>query len=382
MLKIFSRNALNKFIRNPRHAIATGMDKVFTQMVAACSNGCSLFPKNVTFFLTYRCNLKCNVCGQWGITGYGNKFPREEMQDEVDIDTLKRIIDEISPYRPQITMCGGEVLLYKDWFEFLTYVKSKNLQCILTTNGTMIEMNAERLVKAGLDKLSFSIDGPERIHNMARGDNVFQRALRGLKSVNQYKTQNKRKEPIIEIGCTISDQNYRYLDDVIDIAESLEVSCLIFLHLIFINENEFRRQSNLFHEVFQTESIHWSGYRYNPKGMNVEYLIKKVEEINLNRHKIPIVFHPNFTEKEIRNYYLNSFFLSTSYKNFCLSPWTSVYVLPNGDVSPCSSFVAGNIRKNSFKNILNNQKFRHFRNELRRREFFPVCPRCCEFYKH
>ncbi|GAX59184.1 Fe-S oxidoreductase [Candidatus Scalindua japonica] len=200
MLKLISKNNLKKIIRNPRNAIAKGKSKIITQVAASYLKGYSPFPQNLTFFLTYRCNLRCNVCGQWGDTGYVKDFSASQMKDEVEISTLKRVIAEISPYKPRINLCGGEVLLYKDWFKFLSFVKSKHLECFLTTNGTMLEENAEKIVDLCLDKISLSLDGPEKIHNIARGvgDNVFKKAIRGIESINRYKNKKTKRSQTLK----------------------------------------------------------------------------------------------------------------------------------------------------------------------------------------
>lgn len=383
MLKLLTRDNFKKLMRNPAHAVKKGTHKIMTQAAAACLGGYSFSPRNITFFLTYRCNLRCNVCGQWGTNGYVKKHLPAMVQDELEIDRLKSIIDEIAPHNPQITLCGGEVLLYEKWYEFLSHVKAKGLECVLTTNGTMLAENAQKLVEAGLDKVSLSLDGPEHIHNKARRTNDgFSRAVHGIKALNELKRINHKIKPTVEIGCTISDQNYRYLDDVVDIAEALEVSCLIFLHLCFLSDKEFGGQEALFRHLFQTESIHWAGYRYKPGDIDVDFLNEKLEIIKSQHRRMPVIIHPDFDKAEIRDYYANPAFRPVSYENLCLAPWTTVYVFPNGDVSPCSSFVAGNLRHESLKSIWNNQRFRNFRNELKRRRFFPVCPKCCEFYKH
>ena len=383
MLNLLSKNAFRKFLRDPANATRKGLEKIATHFAANALDGWSPFPTNITFFLTYRCNLRCNVCGQWGVSGYVKGFSGKELRDEVDIDTLKRRIDEIASEKTAITLCGGEVLLYKQWFEFMSHVKSKGLECVLTTNGSMLEANARKLVEIGLDKLSLSLDGPEAVHNAARGaPDIFGKAMRGLQAVNRWKKELGSTTPVLEIGCTISDQNYKHLDEVVAIAETLDVSCLIFLHLAFLRDEEFSSQSRLFRELFDVESVHWSGYRYMPGAMDLEYLADKVAELKNRDGKFPIIIHPDFTREEILDYYTKPFFRSKSYTNKCLAPWTSVYVLPNGDVSPCSSFVAGNIRKESFKSIWNNQKFKDFRKILREKELFPACIRCCELYKH
>lgn len=383
MLKILSRKNIEKLLRDPAHVLVKGRQKLQTQVAASCLRGRSFFPSNITFFLTYRCNLRCKVCGQWGENGYVKKHRPEMVADEMDLDRLRSIVDEIAPHRPQITLCGGEVLLYEKWHEFLCYVKAKGLTCVLTTNGTLLEENAEKLVGTGLDKISLSLDGPESIHNLARGSaDGFQKAMRGLDALKRFKAAAGAVTPNVEIGCTISDQNYRHLSQVVDLAQSLEVGCLIFLHLCFVTDREFERQSALFESVFQTRSIHWEGYRYSPGNMNIELLTAEIERIKASKRSMPVIFHPDFDPEEMRAYYTHPTFLPSSYETSCLAPWSTVYVLPNGDVSPCSSYCAGNLKAQSFKEIWNGPRFRLFRNELRRRRHFPVCPRCCEFYKH
>jgi pyruvate-formate lyase-activating enzyme len=280
MLNLLSKNAFRKFLRDPANATRKGLEKIATHFAANALDGWSPFPTNITFFLTYRCNLRCNVCGQWGVSGYVKGFSGKELRDEVDIDTLKRRIDEIASEKTAITLCGGEVLLYKQWFEFMSHVKSKGLECVLTTNGSMLEANARKLVEIGLDKLSLSLDGPEAVHNAARGaPDIFGKAMRGLQAVNRWKKELGSTTPVLEIGCTISDQNYKHLDEVVAIAETLDVSCLIFLHLAFLRDEEFSSQSRLFRELFDVESVHWSGYRYMPGAMDLEYLADKVAEL-------------------------------------------------------------------------------------------------------
>ena len=383
MLKLLSRNTWTKLIRNPVRALAAGKHRIVTELSASWLKGYSPFARNLTFFLTYRCNLRCHVCGQWGDTGYVGQLSPEQIRDEVDIATLKQVISEVAPYRPEITLCGGEVLLYSDWFEFMTHVKARGLKCILTTNGTMLEEHAEKLVNVGLDKLSLSLDGTSKIHNAARGrQGAYEKAISAVETINRLKREKHKDKPEVEIGCTISDRNCRHLDELVDVAESLEARCLIFLHLAFLGEDEFCRQSKVFQDMFQTESLHWSGYRYDPGDIEVDSLLAQLAAIKARQSKMPIIVHPDFGAEEIKRYYRGGTFLSRSYSNTCLAPWETLYVLPNGDISPCSSFVAGNIREERLVKIWNNGRFRHFRRELRKRRFFPACPRCCEFYKH
>lgn len=66
----------------------------------------------------------------------------------------------------------------------------------------------------------------------------------------------------------------------------------------------------------------------------------------------------------------------------CLYAWKSVVILWNGDVVPCcndwnGSFVLGNIRRDTLRNIWNNKKYKILREKLlkKRIDFFP-CKNC------
>jgi len=52
-------------------------------------------------------------------------------------------------------------------------------------------------------------------------------------------------------------------------------------------------------------------------------------------------------------------------------------------VRPCLSLnlSVGNIREGSFKEIWNGEEYRRFRRIVKERGFFPVCPKCTEFYR-
>ena len=75
MLKILSRKTLSKLRRTPLHAVGGAAQKLRVELAASLAKGRSPAPRNLTFFLTYRCNLRCSVCGQWGDEGYVKKLP-------------------------------------------------------------------------------------------------------------------------------------------------------------------------------------------------------------------------------------------------------------------------------------------------------------------
>ena len=72
-------------------------------------------------------------------------------------------------------------------------------------------------------------------------------------------------------------------------------------------------------------------------------------------------------------------------KTRCFVPWLEAEILPNGDVTPCSDrpdLIVGNVRKEPFKEIWNNDAYRSFRRAMREDGLFPYCSRCCGLWSH
>lgn len=61
--------------------------------------------------------------------------------------------------------------------------------------------------------------------------------------------------------------------------------------------------------------------------------------------------------------------------------WLNTDILPNGDVSPCFDVVCGNILQGRFTDIWNNWSFREHRNRLSVEGDFPICARCCAYWR-
>jgi radical SAM protein with 4Fe4S-binding SPASM domain len=79
-------------------------------------------------------------------------------------------IAEWSP-GPLLILSGGEPLMRPDIFEIAELATSLGLRAVLSTNGTLVTPEAaEKLNKAGVKRLSLSLDGPDaKSHDSFRG---------------------------------------------------------------------------------------------------------------------------------------------------------------------------------------------------------------------
>jgi len=129
--------------------------------------------------VTDRCNLKCVYCAPAEGT---EKLPREELLSFEEIEQIVRAGAMIGVEKVRIT--GGEPLMRRDIDELIRMIKAIDgiHEITLTTNGTKLAEWAERLAKAGLDRVNVSLDSMrvDRYKAITRGDFPPEMILRGI----------------------------------------------------------------------------------------------------------------------------------------------------------------------------------------------------------
>lgn len=136
---------------------------------------CSSPPHQVYIELTNVCNLRCTHCPQCN--------QRREKQ-YISLDLFEKVVAELSPYKPFIDLyLQGEPLIHPHIVEIVSIAKSYKLLPRITTNTTMLKKNMSKfLIKAGLDKIEFSMSGAskktyESIYKGSRYERVLSNML-------------------------------------------------------------------------------------------------------------------------------------------------------------------------------------------------------------
>jgi MoaA/NifB/PqqE/SkfB family radical SAM enzyme len=376
--------SLKKALSQPGYAFRAFGQRFRSYLTYRLFNGRSAYPETVSILLTYQCNLRCKMCGQWGETGSSKFYSPEVLRQILSLEELKALVDELASFGPTITLFGGEPLMYKHWNELLAYIKSKGLRCNMISNCVLLEDHAEALVDLGLDEIIFSLDGPEALHDEIRSrKGTFQKATSGIMAVNRIKKERGTNKPVINVNSTIFDFNTFNLSEMAEIADRLEAKTITFHHLIFMSRGTYQEHNCIFRELFGVESFDWAGFvEEELPRIDPDALIEEMNKVKKQKDlKTAVTFYPNFIEEEIREYYTSFRFLPTTYRHRCLSPWMVAYVFPDGSVRPCLSMnlSVGNMKEASFSEIWNGESYRRFRSEVKQRGFFPVCSRCTEF---
>jgi len=328
--------------------------------------------------LTHRCNLRCLMCFFFGLdrdvteSAHGAQY---RSQEELTLAQLKGFLDEVAHFRPAIGLTGGEPMLSPHCLDVVRLVKGKRLNCGLTTNGTLLSGFAEEIVASKLDWLSLSLDGPDNIHDRIRGvPGTFRRLTNGVDLIQQMKKRKKAKTPEIGIKFTLVGDNYRYLEETIQLAVGLGATHFTATHLFFCTEEMARRHNQEFGPDIPCSAGALEGLqRLDP--LEAARILPKIRK---KKWPLTLRFIPDLTREEILTYYDEpARFVKAK---VCRRPWNICNILPNGDVLPCLNFVAGNLKNAPFSEIWNGRRYRTFRQILHREGAFPACARCCGMF--
>ena len=214
-------------------------------------------------------------------------------------------------------------MLRPDIFELAQYATQKGLVATLGTNGTLIdEAVARRLREVGVRTVAISIDSSTpKLHDDLRGvPGAWNRALEGVNSC----LKNKVK---VQFNVTMTKQNYNELDNILQMAEEMEVKSI---HLFFlVPTGRGKDMKDLSPATYET-------------------LLRKV----LTRQKGSVDVKPTCAPQFMR--IAKELDLEMSrYGRGCIAGISYCRIMPEGSVTPCPYLPVkvGNIRIAPLKDI-------------------------------
>lgn len=126
--------------------------------------------------ITNRCNVNCFYCHHDGI------IPEEYEMSPEEIFRIAKVARGIGIQK--IRLSGGEPLIREDIVEIVTKISSLGFKDVsITTNGTFLDIYADNLVEAGLNRVNVSFDtlNPETYRFITKR-NCIEQAKNGIKS--------------------------------------------------------------------------------------------------------------------------------------------------------------------------------------------------------
>ncbi|MGD9101507.1 MAG: radical SAM protein [Anaerolineae bacterium] len=166
--------------------------------------------------VTKGCNLQCRVCG---LSHYRVNAGHMSLQN------FEHILDQFESVQEVMLQGLGEPLLNPDFVEIVRTAKAQGLRVDTSTNGTLLtpEIGAA-LIDAGLDLMSFSIDGttPETYEPIRRGAR-FESVIENVRRMAALKRERGVDHPKLNIGYILTNHNYHQLPDLVQLADEIGI---------------------------------------------------------------------------------------------------------------------------------------------------------------
>jgi hypothetical protein len=157
--------------------------------------------------LYIECTAACNISCAQACCAPETGITRTRKAGMLDFELFRRVIDEAGPSLGRVDFFNyGEAFLHKRAIEMCEYIKAQfpHIYLYTSTNGlAFTEEQARRLVRSGIDEVTFSIDGATAeayAQYRQRGD--FDKAIRNLTAAADEKRGAGRDLPFI---------NWRYI---------------------------------------------------------------------------------------------------------------------------------------------------------------------------
>ncbi|MCX7748439.1 MAG: radical SAM protein [Clostridia bacterium] len=283
-------------------------------------------PLNLDLEVTSYCNLKCPMCPRTvmirdNLKVNGKKFESGYM----DLDLFKNLIDQAVEMGVKAIKLNwlGEPLAHKNIVEMVAYAKQKGIiDILMNTNAVFLtEKLSRELIEAGLDKLSFSFDSPQKedYEKIRIGAN-FDKVIENIKTFNKIRTELGKDTPQTRVSMVLMKSNQHQYQDFV----------------------------NLFKDV--VDVVAYSNYSDHEEIIGADEKTEKREKI----------------------------------KNFsCAQLWQRMFVTWDGDVIVCCvdimrNYIVGNAKHEKLKDIWKNQKYEYMRKKHKKGEYMdiPICSKC------
>jgi radical SAM protein with 4Fe4S-binding SPASM domain len=174
----------------------------------------------VAWNITRACNLKCVHC-------YNNSRA-DKAPNELTTDESKGVLDDLAQFGvPSVLFSGGEPLMRPDLFDLLSYAGQLGLRTVISTNGTLIDVDTARKIKqGGVSYVGISLDGIGHVNDEFRGVvGAFDKAVEGIRNCQKAGVR-------VGLRLTLTRRNVQDLEPFFEFfeAEGIERAC--FYHLV------------------------------------------------------------------------------------------------------------------------------------------------------
>ena len=325
-----------------------------------------LHPQVVFIEVTNRCNLLCNTCPR-------TFFTREPLHS-LSLEEFISIAEQFPSMRRALLHGIGEPLLNPKLPQIIEYLKERNVEVIINSNGTLLSPTwQEALVRSGLDEYRCSIDGAkDETYARIRGANLLPKLVKGLEGLVNTKARLGSSNLRISIWCVATRENLQELPDLIRLASRLGVPEVYLQRMVYFAHDTDNQYGMARHD----EAIF---------GKFDLYQQKVIDECTALSSQLGIDFRASGA-RDPQNSLAAARPADFAPWQACLRPWTTAYITANGNCLPCcispfatndyDSLILGNLFEQPFTQIWNDPLYQDFRTRLLSKHPNKACSSC------
>ena len=302
-------------------------------------------PSHIMIEVTNHCQLHCITCAR------EYKYGQEMNKGHIEIENLKKIVDDVYPYIDSIGLTGlGEPLLYKNLPEALQYIKDKS-QGIITFISTNAGLNNTtgivKQIAKNTDTFQVSIDGIEDVYEKIRINGNYNQFIQNVKDLVEIASD---KESDVMFNAVILKENYHQMPDFLNLCNELNIK---YLHFNTFNLASVTNIDVSYYDFYQSDE-------FKNKLRDTYEIAAKYPEIE-------------FTTWD--------FATPNSFKK-CNFPWSHFYFTWDGFLVPCCAkpfpkeLSFGNAFRESAISTLNSKRFQDFRGLWYKNTVPGFCKKC------
>ena len=329
---------------------------------------------HVSLDLTYRCNLRCNMCFLYGQHLQGNNPTLRTIgtRTELTIEQWRAVLEDLAELGVRrLVMSGGEVFVKPGFLELLGAARARGFTVSVLTNGSLIGSEEARgLVACRPNFVRFSLDGDRETHDAICMRPCHDRLIEAIARIRAEQRLQGEALPELGFETVIQRRNQDKLCEVIRTAGEHGIR-----HVTISN-------------IFYTSGCDAEACGSSPAGQTTREVRRGIYAVDARVLEAELARVRALADelgvavtcrlrgaREIERVYGDPSF---SYLDKCFYPWMMFRINPYGDVIPCtgSTRSMGNVTERPVAALWNGEAFCGYRRALKGAGLFEECRKC------
>jgi MoaA/NifB/PqqE/SkfB family radical SAM enzyme len=308
-------------------------------------------PRCLGLVLGNACNIDCVHC-------YQSKNGDNLFRPPTIARELRRELMAFYPYVSTLRIQGGEVFAIRGFSDLVEDVARLVDRPILSisTNGTLIsEEWAERLVRTPFSNVTISIDGGTRAtYNRLRRGADLDQVLDNIDRIQRWKAKLRSEMPYLDSFFVVMRSTFREIPEYLELMREHGMVDVALQTMELTAENTGRTPSLAADEALADRAEVEELYAILREALPIQAVLSHDSRQRLQSLFEAYGLAPGFLNEGEESLYPDSEGLSDGAFELCPNPWTTLFVVENGDVHLCFiSEPIGNLYADSLAGLWN-----------------------------